>query len=90
MDRPLLIITFQGVIADFMPLNNKKQEKLSVDQKLLEAELAKNYLGLNLRAGSLEGLRYLSNYFQLVVFSRETIADYYSAQTGGREPRFGV
>ena len=39
---------------------------------------------VNLRAGALEGLRYLSQLFQLVIFSRETIEDSWFESKGGQ------
>ena len=86
MDRPMLIITFQGVLGDFMkkqvtglkehpivptplPVPTTAKEKKKASQKEPEEE------SVNLRAGAIEGLRYLSQLFQLVIFSRETIED---------------
>jgi hypothetical protein len=50
MDRPLVLVNFQGVLGDF--LVNKISEK-TPDVKQ----------GINLRPGALEGLKMLSNNF---------------------------
>lgn len=39
---------------------------------------------MNLRLGALEGLKYLSRQFQLVIFSRETIEESWFEQKGGQ------
>ena len=43
-------------------------------------------MSVNLRAGVLDGLRYLGQHFQLVIFSRETIEDSWFQSVGGQSP----
>jgi hypothetical protein len=50
MDRPLVLVNFQGVLGDF--LVNKMNEKTPETKQ-----------EINLRPGALEGLRMLSNNF---------------------------
>ena len=100
MDRPLLIINFQGVLGDFIKLPaHRLKENLQIgksktsrglqpsvtlpEEKFAEQELMQTWRGLNLRQGVLEGLRYLSTQYQLVVFSRETIEESWFEQRGG-------
>ena len=95
MDRPMLIITFQGVLGDFMkkpvtglrehpivptalPVPTTAKEKKKAAQKEPEED------NVNLRAGVIEGLRYLSQLFQLIIFSRETIEDSWFESQGGQ------
>ena len=72
MDRPLIVINFQGVIGDFIKLpafkdkisnKLKPQHRLvetTKEEKAVEVELNSTWRGLNLRLGALEGLKYLS------------------------------
>lgn len=69
MDKPLVIVNFQGVIGDFI------YDKGDSDVLII-------------RAGALEGLKMLSNHFQLVVFSRESIEDSCLISSGGQIPGF--
>lgn len=69
MDKPLVIVNFQGVIGDFI------YDKGDSDVLII-------------RAGALEGLKMLSNHFQLVIFSRESIEDSWSISSGGQIPGF--
>ena len=69
LDKPLVIVNFQGVIGDFF------YEKSDFEV-------------INIRAGALEGLKMLSNHFQLVIFSRESIEDSWSISSGGQIPGF--
>lgn len=62
MDRPLVIVNFQGVLGDF--------------QKVAGS-------AINIKSGTVEGLRLLRNHFQLVVFSREQIEDSWGSSEGG-------
>lgn len=74
MDRPMLIITFQGVLGDFMkkpvpglkehhivpttvPPPQAEEKRKKKVQKEPEEEV------VNLRAGAIDGLRYLSQLF---------------------------
>ena len=70
MDRPLLIITFQGVLGDFIRIpvfklreaaGKRAKEKWVQDE--LEEELWETWKGLNLRQGALDGLKYLSRHY---------------------------
>lgn len=56
MDRPMIVITFQGVIGDFI----KPQ---------LFAQYDKNDLYCSTRVGMINGLKFLSQYFQLVILN---------------------
>ena len=84
MERPLLIVTFQGVLGDFMKDGgiSTKQEHLMSKQYLKELNM--NEKGYNnsaaadspnyhmwVRLGALDGMRYLSKHFQIVVFNRK-------------------
>ena len=51
----------------------------------MESELWDTWKGLNLRLGVLDGLRYLSRHYQIVIFSRESTNDSYSQEKGGRD-----
>ena len=85
MDRPLLIIEFQGVLGDFVrkpchgirDMGAKKPERGA----LMEQNLNSN--GLMLRTGVVDGLKQLSKLFQIVIFSRETIEESWFAKQGG-------
>ena len=89
MDRPLLIIEFQGVLGDFIrkgslglrDLNAKKPDKKDTGQ-----DLSNLFGGLQIRAGVIDGLKYLSKLFQLVIFSRETIEETWFSRQGGQVP----
>ena len=94
MDRPMLVITFQGVLGDFMkkpvpglkehhivptaPPPQVEEKKKKKVQKEPEEEV------VNLRAGAIDGLRYLSQLFQLIIFSRETVEDSWFESQGGQ------
>lgn len=43
---------------------------------------------MNLRQGALDGIRLLSNHFQVVVFSRESQEDSWSSTEGGQIVKF--
>ena len=67
MDRPLVILNFQGVLGDFQKVGGS---------------------AINIKPGTIEGLRLLRNYFQLVVFSREQIEDSWTQSEGGQNVKF--
>jgi hypothetical protein len=88
MDRPLLIVTFQGVLGDFQKGGVKdvkvarkfeKAKSCGVDQSEVQQLYWNN---LNLRSDTLEGLVYLANCFQIVVFSRESVEDSWGLDRG--------
>ena len=58
MDRPLVILNFQGVLGDFIKDNGLNS--------------------LNFRYGAVESLKMLTQHFQVVVYSRETVEDSWS------------
>ena len=56
----------------------KPQHRLIIEAKeerAIEQELNGTWRGMNLRLGALDGLKYLSQQYQLVIFSRETIEE---------------
>jgi hypothetical protein len=87
MDRPLIVICFQGVLGDFCKNLSKaapketvakhkfERMKSSMEEKIEGQVLQSQWNNLNLRQGAIEGLKYLTSCFQLVIFSRETIED---------------
>lgn len=83
MDRPLLIVCFQGVLGDFHKGCTKPEKKPKPEKGKSEPDSWNN---LNLRQDAVAGLRYLSGCFQLVVFSREAIEDSWAAES---DEKFG-
>jgi hypothetical protein len=78
MDRPLLIVCFQGVLGDFIKSPPKKDQTPVPKSKTAKngnEERFENWNNLNLRNDAISGLRYLSSCFQLVIFSRESLED---------------
>lgn len=76
MDRPLIVITFQGVLGDFFKgLNKQAKEKeilakhkfekmkTSMEEKLEFNQVNEVWQNLNLRSGAIEGLTYLCQHF---------------------------
>jgi hypothetical protein len=63
------------VLGDF--LNNKNDSGLHDIKETL-----------NIRAGAIEGLKMLANFFQLVIFSRESIEDGWASASGSQSVPF--
>ena len=76
MDRPVLIITFQGVLGDFLkkpqpglketPITlsaPENQKPLTKQEKKAATTGGREEEIINLRAGALEGLKHLSHLF---------------------------
>ena len=77
MERPVLIITFQGVLGDFFKDSgiSNKQDAIMSRQYLQQLSISgndSNATHLWFRTGSIEGLRYLARHFQIVIFNRDT------------------
>ena len=106
MDRPVIVITFQGVLGDFL----KKQPQYGFKETTIIAQPQGSTAGnqapsnkekkqvvisreddsVYLRSGVVEGLKYLSSLFQLIIFSRETVEDSWFQSKGGQLPQSGV
>ena len=79
MERPLIVITFQGILGDFFKDGgvSMKQDQIMTKQYIKDFENkdkdndAPNY-HMWARLGSIDGLRYLSKHFQIVIFNRDT------------------
>lgn len=79
MERPLIVMTFQGVLGDFIKdggISNKQDHLMSKHYLQAQASNASNSnsdsYSLWVRMGVVEGLKYLSKHFQIVVFNRDT------------------
>ena len=76
LDRPLIIITFQGVLGDFIKewgISNKQDHLISkANQTVQEKYNVENPTSLWVRIGTIDGLKYLSKHFQIVIFNRDT------------------
>ena len=76
MERPLIIITFQGVLGDFIKewgISLKQDHIVSkANQTVPEKYNNDNPTNIWVRIGTIDGLKYLSKHFQIVIFNRDT------------------
>ena len=85
MDRPMIIINFQGVLGDFFKDSglSAKQDSIMSKQYVASMNPPSNMpmAAMNqefcqphmwVRIGTIDGLKYLAKHFQIIVFSRET------------------
>ena len=67
MERPLIIITFQGVLGDFIKewgISNKQDHLVSkANQTVPEKYSNENPTNIWVRIGTIDGLKYLSKHF---------------------------
>ena len=60
IDRPILVITFQGVLGDFIK-NNFWNDSSQISDMGTSIKLP------NLRVGAIKGLKLLSQFFQIII-----------------------
>ena len=76
MDRPLIVITWQGVLGDFINEQgvSVKQDHLVTKKDIVPPEKYNfdNPTNLWVRMGTIDGLKYLAKHFQIVIFNRDT------------------
>lgn len=85
MDRPMIVINFQGVLGDFFKDSGLAMKQDNIMSKQYVASITPptntpmgtvnaEFCSTNLwaRIGTVDGLKYLSKHFQIIVFSRDT------------------
>jgi hypothetical protein len=85
MDRPMIIINFQGVLGDFFKDSGLSMKQDNIMSKQYVASMnppGNTPMGIYnqefcqthmwVRIGTIDGLKYLAKHFQIIIFSRET------------------